>query len=67
MTTKNDITGDALVSKTTTEAYREGYDRIFCKKTPMDVPQETKKLLIQTDHAPSETHWVRISDEDETE
>lgn len=31
MTTKNDITGDALVSKETTDAYREGYDRIFGK------------------------------------
>lgn len=29
MATKNDVTGDALVSKTTTESYRDGWDRIF--------------------------------------
>lgn len=33
MTAKNDITGDTLVSKTSTDAYREGYDRIFGKKS----------------------------------
>lgn len=32
MTTKNDITGDTLVSKDTNDAYREGWDRIFGKK-----------------------------------
>lgn len=31
MTARNDVTGDALVSKTSTEAYRQGHDRIFCK------------------------------------
>jgi len=29
MATKNDITGDALVSKPTTDNYRDNYDRIF--------------------------------------
>lgn len=32
MAAKNDITGDALVTKTATEAYRDGWDRIFGKK-----------------------------------
>jgi len=33
MATKNDITGDALISKTNTDAYRNNYDAIFGKKT----------------------------------
>lgn len=28
----NPITGDSLINKSTTDAYREGYDRIFGKK-----------------------------------
>jgi hypothetical protein len=31
-TSKNDITGDTIASKTTTDSFREGYDRIFGKK-----------------------------------
>jgi hypothetical protein len=29
---RNDITGDSLVSKTANQAYRDGWDRIFGKK-----------------------------------
>lgn len=32
MTAKNDITGDAIRSKTNSDAYRDNYDRIFRKK-----------------------------------
>lgn len=32
MTTTNDVTGDSLISKSTTDQYREGWDRIFGKK-----------------------------------
>lgn len=32
MATKNDITGDSLVTKSTTDNYRDGWDRIFGKK-----------------------------------
>lgn len=28
---KNDVTGDRLVTKQTTDAYRDNYDQIFCK------------------------------------
>lgn len=31
-TAKNDITGDSIATKETTDAYRDGYDRIFGKK-----------------------------------
>jgi hypothetical protein len=33
MATKNDITGDAIISKTS-EKYRDNYDKIFGKKPP---------------------------------
>lgn len=32
MTARNDITGDTLVTKGTTDSYRDGWDRIFGKK-----------------------------------
>ena len=31
MTSKNDITGDLIKSKQTSDAYRENYDKIFRK------------------------------------
>ena len=44
MTTKNDVTGDNLVTKDTTDAYRDGWDRIFGKKetTSEEVVPEVK-------------------------
>ncbi len=32
MTAHNDITGDAIQTKTSSDAYRDGWDRIFGKK-----------------------------------
>lgn len=43
MATKNDITGDPLVSKSPTEAYRDGWDRIFGKKEK-ETPQDLRVL-----------------------
>lgn len=41
MPTRNDITGDTIVTKSTGNAYREGWDRIFGKKPmPMQVSIE---------------------------
>ena len=34
MATKNDVTGDAILSKETTDAYRDNYDNIFVGKAP---------------------------------
>jgi len=31
MSNKNDITGDTIISKTSNQAYDDGYDRIFGK------------------------------------
>lgn len=43
MATKNDITGDALVSKATSEGYRANYDRIFGKRAEKAVPDAEPK------------------------
>jgi hypothetical protein len=32
MTARNDITGDSIATKGTTDLYRDNYDRIFSKK-----------------------------------
>lgn len=34
MSSKNDITGDTIATKATTESYRNNYDAIFGKKKP---------------------------------
>lgn len=36
MASRNDVTGDSLISKGPTDAYRDGWDRIFGKKKDMD-------------------------------
>lgn len=39
MTAKNDITGDNIVSRASTDSYRDNYDRIFGKKArPVEPP-----------------------------
>jgi len=42
MATKNDITGDELITKATTNAYADGWDRVFDnkEKTLEDIAQE---------------------------
>ena len=44
MTTKNDVTGDSLITKAPTDAYRSNYDAIFKKSKQAHVP-ETRKLV----------------------
>ena len=38
MTARNDITGDVLQTKNTSDSYREGWDRIFGKKDTKEQP-----------------------------
>lgn len=33
MTAKNDVTGDRIISRSSSERYRENWERIFGKKT----------------------------------
>ena len=44
MTTKNDVTGDSLITKAPTDAYRANYDSIFKKPKQEDAIQELTEL-----------------------
>ena len=46
MATRNDITGDRLVSKVSTENFRDNYDLCF-KKTPK-TPEEQQAIIELT-------------------
>ena len=39
-TSFNDVTGDSLTTKTTTDSYRDGWDRIFGKKAKEQSDEE---------------------------
>lgn len=48
MIAKNDITGDKLATKGTTDAYRDNYDRIFGKNKQLTAdigPEKTPEVL----------------------
>ena len=46
MTARNDITGDVIATKGSTDAYRDGWDRIFGRKTePVPAPVEVKIVI----------------------
>lgn len=49
-TAKNDITGDTIASKTTTDAFREGHDRIFGGKDESDPLREALENPQQITH-----------------
>ena len=44
MTTRNEITGDELRSKTSTEKYRDNYDKIFGNKDQKVKQQDLTEL-----------------------
>lgn len=44
MTTKNEITGDSLITRASSEAYRSNWDKIFGKKKDK---QEQEKALTE--------------------
>lgn len=48
MTAKNDITGDTIATKSASELYRQGWDRIFGKK---DQQPENKDLDNKKDES----------------
>lgn len=49
MSTKNDITGDTIVSKQTTDEYREGWERIFGWKSVLDsLPSTEEDVYVKT-------------------
>lgn len=55
MATKNDVTGDMLISRVPSEAYKNNYDLIFRKGNPKEDKHGSKTeqpevLHIQTDN-----------------
>lgn len=51
---KNDITGDKLVSKVQSEKFSEGYDRIWGKpkSVAFDIPKEVNDKLLIDENVP---------------
>jgi len=51
---KNDITGDKLVSKVQSEKFSEGYDRIWGKpkSVAFDLPKEPDNKLLIDENVP---------------
>lgn len=52
MATRNDITGDQLVSKATTEAYRSGWDVIDWNKKDTPVTQAENTVESEAEKLP---------------
>jgi hypothetical protein len=48
--TRNDITGDFIISSASSDAYRDGWERIFGKKKPAE---EIKQPESPTKEVPS--------------
>ena len=57
MATHNDITGDALVSRTANNNYRDNYDAIFRKNRAQKVADNagSKELLVETNPEEQDT------------
>lgn len=51
MVSKNDITGDAIRSKTLSQQGRDNWDNIFGKKDKVDIiiPETKKEIVINKD------------------
>ena len=56
MATKNDVTGDMLISRLPSQAYKDNYDRIFRKGNPDKEKQDEK----QNEAKPSQVEVVRL-------
>ena len=62
MTSKNDITGDSIVSRASTEQYRDNYDRIFCNVKKMQENITTPMLLPNSNYSKIEEDTFSIRD-----
>ena len=54
MAAKNDITGDSIQTRGTTEAYRDNYDLIFGKKDKNADKKETENTNDQLENQPDQ-------------
>lgn len=58
MATKNEITGDALISKASNQNYADNYDRIFGKKDMRKTVDVKGDIVIQP------KQWVDLTDDE---
>lgn len=49
MTAKNDVTGDSIKSKPTSEKYRENWDKIFRNKEKRGENEESRNSRLRLD------------------
>lgn len=47
MAARNDITGDTIVTKKTDDSYRDGWDRIFGKKSKTEKAEEQNEEQVR--------------------
>lgn len=45
MSTRNDITGDAIKSKVASQAYKDNWDRIFGKSSPVEEQEQHERRI----------------------
>jgi hypothetical protein len=63
MTARNDITGDSIATKSSTEAYRDGWDAIFGKKAKtatvikVETPAPTVEVEVQNERDALTRQW----------
>ena len=57
MVARNDVTGDAIQSKSSSQAYRDNWDAIFGKKKLENLPISTGQLVVpdKQDYTPVKT------------
>ena len=62
MTSKNDITGDSLVSKSSTASYRDNFDRIFGKREVEEEDEPTCPRCTGPMYTQAHWHYVQCDD-----
>jgi hypothetical protein len=60
---RNDITGDSLVSKVATKEYTEAHERIFGKRPPWYVTRDQRDMEKASEHRQAESGQASATDE----
>lgn len=58
MTARNDITGDSIATKTSTDAYRDGWDRIFKKRDEL-IRDQIQKAREEVEDKPKSDPYAK--------
>lgn len=57
----NDITGDALKTRVTTDKYRDNFDAIFRKKPVQSTPTESDELKAEIERVQADAETFKYS------